>query len=305
MCKLNHRMLFIILSWKRVTKSSTNVSTGTYVQWKSRIKRYIDTKPNMNSTTNVSKIHKQHQNEVNEIRARRLARTANPLALVAQQQPVLTDHKPSYSKTLNFLHQITTIYQKQGKAMLPLQLLIKTKDLLRLPEEMGARENVGTPVVQKSGIQCISARNTASTRECQNHNEVKDGNLSQEKDVIMNRKPTLYVYGTASRGYFQIKFEVIRTQSLMMTQCIRYYKMNDNYNVFAMENEHPEQPESSNDIYLAEHSDTNITINSLDICYDRVQDDQDDTDDLDQERDLLASLIQKLKCEIDDSKNRK
>ncbi|GJW08046.1 retrovirus-related pol polyprotein from transposon TNT 1-94, partial [Tanacetum coccineum] len=79
---------------------------------------------------------------------------------------------------------------------------------------------------------------------------------------------------------------------------------NDNYNVFAMENEHPVQPESSNDIYLTEQSDTNITIDSLDICYDRVQDDQDDTDDLDQERDLLASLIQKLKCEIDDNKNR-
>ncbi|GJR77866.1 hypothetical protein Tco_0090231 [Tanacetum coccineum] len=34
------------------------------------------------------------------------------------------------------------------------------------------------------------------------------------------------------------------------------------------------------------------------------QEDQDDTDDLDQERDLLASLIQKLKYEIDDSKNK-
>nr|GEZ56597.1 Gag-Pol polyprotein [Tanacetum cinerariifolium] len=31
-------------------------------------------------------ILKQHQNEVNEIRAERLARTANPLALVVQQQ---------------------------------------------------------------------------------------------------------------------------------------------------------------------------------------------------------------------------
>ncbi|GJY26199.1 hypothetical protein Tco_0400925 [Tanacetum coccineum] len=77
---------------------------------------------------------------------------------------------------------------------------------------------------------------------------------------------------------------------------------NDNYNVFAMENEHPEQPESSNHIYLAEQGDTKITIDSLDICYDRDQDDQDDTDDLDQERDLLASLIQKLKCEIDEKK---
>ncbi|GKF34414.1 hypothetical protein Tco_0107614, partial [Tanacetum coccineum] len=32
-------------------------------------------------------------------------------------------------------------------------------------------------------------------------------------------------------------------------------------------------------------------------------DDQDETNDLDQERDLLAFLIQKLKCEINDSKN--
>ncbi|GKF29090.1 hypothetical protein Tco_0095432, partial [Tanacetum coccineum] len=47
-----------------------------------------------------------------------------------------------------------------------------------------------------------------------------------------------------------------------------------NNNVFAMENEHPEQPESSNDIYLAEQGDTNITIASSDICYDRAQDDQ-------------------------------
>ncbi|GJR10958.1 retrovirus-related pol polyprotein from transposon TNT 1-94 [Tanacetum coccineum] len=48
----------------------------------------------------------------------------------------------------------------------------------------------------------------------------------------------------------------------------------DNYNVFAIENEHSEQPES------------------------------DDDDDLAKERDLLASLIEKLQCEIDDSKNR-
>ncbi|GJX58863.1 copia protein [Tanacetum coccineum] len=79
---------------------------------------------------------------------------------------------------------------------------------------------------------------------------------------------------------------------------------NDNYNVFAIENEHLEQPESSNHIYLAEQGDTKITIDSLDICYNRVQDDQDDTDDLVQERDLLASLIQKLKCEIEDFKTK-
>ncbi|GKA60389.1 retrovirus-related pol polyprotein from transposon TNT 1-94 [Tanacetum coccineum] len=39
---------------------------------------------------------------------------------------------------------------------------------------------------------------------------------------------------------------------------------------------------------------------SRDMSYDREHDDQDDNDDLAKERDLLASLIAKLKCEIDD-----
>ncbi|GJY21606.1 retrovirus-related pol polyprotein from transposon TNT 1-94 [Tanacetum coccineum] len=125
------------------------LAPGNYVQWKSIIKRYIDTKPNnehihyclqnlpykfkwtektvlvaegidndiystVNACLNACEmwkaierfvtlvkqsqelktvsyhklydILKQHQNEVNKIRAKRLARTANPLALVAQQQ---------------------------------------------------------------------------------------------------------------------------------------------------------------------------------------------------------------------------
>ncbi|GJR32661.1 hypothetical protein Tco_1108893 [Tanacetum coccineum] len=59
-----------------------------------------------------------------------------------------------------------------------------------------------------------------------------------------------------------------------------------NYNVFAIENDHPEQPEYVNDTYLEEQGDTNITIDSLDMCYDREQDDQDDTDELAEEREI-------------------
>nr|GEW13433.1 hypothetical protein [Tanacetum cinerariifolium] len=53
---------------------------------------------------------------------------------------------------------------------------------------------------------------------------------------------------------------------------------------------------------LDEH---NVIIDSLDMSYDSEQIDQndDDDDDLVNEHELLASLIEKLKCEIDDSKN--
>nr|GEV36085.1 putative Gag-Pol polyprotein [Tanacetum cinerariifolium] len=79
---------------------------------------------------------------------------------------------------------------------------------------------------------------------------------------------------------------------------------NDNYNVFAIESKHPEQSKFVNDTYLIEQDEHNVIIDSLDMSYDREHVDQDDDDDLANERKLLASLIEKLKCEIDDSKNR-
>ncbi|GJU98849.1 hypothetical protein Tco_1328120 [Tanacetum coccineum] len=78
---------------------------------------------------------------------------------------------------------------------------------------------------------------------------------------------------------------------------------NDNYNVFANDREHPEQTESVNDTYMEEQGDNNITIDSLDMSTNGETVDQDD-DDLAKECDSLASLIEKLKCEIDDIKNR-
>ncbi|GJV75204.1 hypothetical protein Tco_1506788 [Tanacetum coccineum] len=71
----------------------------------------------------------------------------------------------------------------------------------------------------------------------------------------------------------------------------------------AIEREHLEQPKSVNKTYLEEQGDTNITIDSMVMSTNKETVDQDD-DDLARERDLLASLIEKLKCEIEDSKNR-
>nr|GEV23897.1 retrovirus-related Pol polyprotein from transposon TNT 1-94 [Tanacetum cinerariifolium] len=132
-------------------------------------------------------ILKQHQHEVNEIRANKIARVANPLALVAQQQP------------LNFIkHQ---------------------------------------PIFDDEPFQKVSN--------------------------------------------------------------------DDHYNVFAMESTHPEQSKSVHDTYPIEQDAQNVIIDSSDMNSDREEIDQNDDDDNDlaKERELLASLIENLKCEIDESKN--
>nr|GFB19379.1 hypothetical protein [Tanacetum cinerariifolium] len=78
----------------------------------------------------------------------------------------------------------------------------------------------------------------------------------------------------------------------------------DHYNVFAIESAHPEQSISVHDTYPIEHDAHNVIIDSLDMSYDREEIDQNDDDtDLANEHELLASLIEKLKCEINESKN--
>ncbi|GKA09090.1 hypothetical protein Tco_0688421, partial [Tanacetum coccineum] len=77
---------------------------------------------------------------------------------------------------------------------------------------------------------------------------------------------------------------------------------NDEYNVFANERQHPEQPKFIDDTYLNEQGDTNVTSDSMDVSTNGEEADQDDGDYA-RECDLLASLIDKLKCEIDDNKN--
>ncbi|GJY11906.1 retrovirus-related pol polyprotein from transposon TNT 1-94 [Tanacetum coccineum] len=63
-------------------------------------------------------ILKQHQNKVNEIRAERLARTANPLALVAQQQPVYhpQNHPTHYTQNSSTRPQQAAT-RNRGKAI--------------------------------------------------------------------------------------------------------------------------------------------------------------------------------------------
>ncbi|GJZ90146.1 hypothetical protein Tco_0961103 [Tanacetum coccineum] len=95
------------------------LATGRYAQWQSRFLRYIDTRPNgdtlrkcilegpyTHSTITISDVPTtddslEYQKELNEIRVGRIAKNANPLALVAaaQQYPDSYYQAPKSHKT--------------------------------------------------------------------------------------------------------------------------------------------------------------------------------------------------------------
>nr|GEV17634.1 hypothetical protein [Tanacetum cinerariifolium] len=397
------------------------LAPGNYVQWKSRIKRYIDTKPNhelihhclknppykftwvdkevpiskdspitrtesnqcdvTNHQVNVQfllqlqpewqrfvtlvkqslelktvsyhklyDILKQHQNEVNEIRAERIAHVANPLALVAQQQPVYNsqNHPTHYTQnSLTRSQQAATknigkaivnspqpIYDQEpsmvaeddetskdkeiDKIMALISLSFKkiykpTNNNLRTSSNTrranhdnslrinkgtgyenqrignvaGARETVGSTVVEKSRIQCYNCKEFGHVaRECQ------------------KPKRELEAHCMYMAKLQEVSPDAADSGPIFDDEPLQKVSNNDHYNVFVIESEHPEQSESVHDTYPSEQDEHNVIIDSLDMSHDREHIDQNDDDaDLVNERELLASLIEKLKCEIDESKN--
>nr|GEY15914.1 reverse transcriptase domain-containing protein [Tanacetum cinerariifolium] len=73
----------------------------------------------------------------------------------------------------------------------------------------------------------------------------------------------------------------------------------DNYYVFAIKSEHPKQPETVNDTYLEEQGDTNITIDSLDMCNNG---ETEKSHFMVKEGIVLGHMISKNRIEVDKAK---
>ncbi|GJU57432.1 putative reverse transcriptase domain-containing protein [Tanacetum coccineum] len=112
-------------------------------------------------------ILKQHQNEVNEIRAERLARTANPLALVAQQQPVYHHKTNPTQNNSNIPHpDIAKSTRNRGKAIVTSSAPIydQEPDTVTEDDEMSKEKEIDklmaliSSSLQTSGFSVITAK---------------------------------------------------------------------------------------------------------------------------------------------------
>ncbi|GJU15222.1 retrovirus-related pol polyprotein from transposon TNT 1-94 [Tanacetum coccineum] len=128
-------------------------------------------------------ILKQYQKEVNELRAERMAKNANPLALVATaqtlQDPYYQTSKPHKS------------YAPTSKASLPTRshatTRYKGKEIAKpiIPPSESASEEDSGPVVQQSGIQCFNCKEFGHyAKECRKPKRVKDSTYHKEKMLL-------------------------------------------------------------------------------------------------------------------------
>nr|GEY69657.1 hypothetical protein [Tanacetum cinerariifolium] len=252
-------------------------------------------------------ILKQHQNEVNEIRAERLARTTNPLALVSQQQPVYhpQNHPTHYTQNSSTRSQQAAT-RNSGKAIVkyPPPIYDQEPSMVAEDDELSKDKDIDKlmafislsfkKIYKHTNNNLRTSSNTS--RANQDNSPMISRGTSYDNQRICNVAWAMENVGMSETetgkdaAYHKEKMLLCKQEEAKFG--------------FAIKSEHPEESKSVHDTYSIEQDEHNVIIDSLDMSYDREQIDQDDDDDLPNERNLLASLIEKLKCEIDDSKNR-
>nr|GEX13924.1 retrovirus-related Pol polyprotein from transposon TNT 1-94 [Tanacetum cinerariifolium] len=176
-------------------------------------------------------------------------------------------------------------------------------DNQRIGNVAGARENVGTLVVRQSRILCYNFKEYGHVaRECQKLKRVKDAAYHKLKRLLCKQEEARFQLNTEQADWrddtddepddheleahymYMAQIQEVTPDDadnsgpIFDSEPLQKVPNNDNYNVFAIKSEHPEQSKSVNETYPIEQDDHNVIIDSLDMSYDREQVDQDDDD---------------------------
>ncbi|GJT51279.1 zinc finger, CCHC-type containing protein [Tanacetum coccineum] len=214
--------------------------------------------------------------KINEIRAERLARTANPLALVAQKQPIYhpqnhpthytqnSSTKPQQAATRNrgkaIINSPPPTYDQEPEMVGEDDALSKDKEIDKL---MALISLSFKKIYKPTNNNLRTSSNTSSTNQ--------DNTLRINRGTGYDNQRVVNIVGARENAGTHMIQEVTpdvadNSGPIFDAEPLQKVKNDDdNYNVFANDREHPEQPESVNVTYPNEHGNGNITTDSLDM----------------------------------------
>nr|GEW87981.1 hypothetical protein [Tanacetum cinerariifolium] len=137
----------------------------------------------------------------------------------------------------------------------------------------GARENVGSLVVQQSGIQCFNYMEFGHfAKECRKQKRVKDSACHKQKMLLCKQVEQEVDEQELEAHYsYMAKIqEVPTTDSSTDFEPLKQVQNKAGYNVFANDLQHSEQSKSVNNTCLVETDDSNVILDSPDMCNDDI-----------------------------------
>nr|GEX08858.1 integrase, catalytic region, zinc finger, CCHC-type, peptidase aspartic, catalytic [Tanacetum cinerariifolium] len=256
----------------------------------------------------------QHQNEVNEIRAQRLARTANPLALVTQQQPVYHhQNRPTHYTQNSSTSSQQAATRNIGKAIINFPPPIYDQEPIMVAEDdemskdkeidkLMALISLSFKKIYKHTNNNLRTSSNTSRANQDNSPRINRGTGYDNQRICNVAGPRENVGTPVARDatYHKEKMLLCKQEEAGFQLNAEQADWRDD-----TDEEPKDQELEAHYMYMTQIQEVtpDVADNSGPI-FDTEPLQKDDDDDLANERDLLASLIEKLKSKIDDSKNR-
>ncbi|GJZ01097.1 hypothetical protein Tco_0519058 [Tanacetum coccineum] len=282
------------------------------------------------TTHNMWEAIERLQQEVNELRAERIAKNANPLARVATAQPYQDPYyqapKPhkSYAPTIkaSLLTKSHGTTRNKGKEIAkpitpPSESATKDSDHEQAQKDMEMQKNLALIAKYFKKIYKPTNNNLRTCSNTRNKNVDTIPRYKNDNQIgQFGNQRTITVTGAretvdtdeeideqeleAHYSYMAKIQEVPTAESGTDSEPLEQVQYDAGYNVFVNET-HSEQPESTSDTCLVEQDNSNVILDSTDMCDNDIQNDENDVE-CDDKRVVLANLIANLKLDVDENK---
>nr|GEW42709.1 hypothetical protein [Tanacetum cinerariifolium] len=198
-------------------------------------------------------ILKQHQHEVNKIKAEKIVRVANPLALVAQQQPVYhSQHHPNQFTQNSSTRSQQATTRNRGKAIVnsPQPIYDQEPPMVDEDDEMSKDKEIDK-------LMALISLSFKKIYKPTNNNLRTSSNTSranQDNSLRFNRNAEYENQrnGTVAGARETVSPDAADSGPIFDDEPLQKVSNDDHYNVFAMKSTHPEKSESVLDTYPIE-----------------------------------------------------
>nr|GEW34581.1 hypothetical protein [Tanacetum cinerariifolium] len=281
------------------------LAPGRYPQWRSRFLRYVDTRPNGEAFRKciLSGPYKPTTVLVHAVEATDDSPAVPKHTTVETSTNMSPENKAHFLAEKEAIHLILTgieddIYSTVDACQTAQEMweAIERSQAPSSKPSILTRSNTVTRHKGKQIAKPITPPSETASEEDSDPEQAQRDKDMQKNLALIAKKPK-----RVKDSAYQKEKMLLCKQAEQDSEQVEQVQNEAGYNVFANHLQHSEQSKSVSNTCLVETDDTNVILDSPDMCEDDIQNEQNDVES-DDERVALANLIANLKLDVDENK---